>query len=238
MANRSESEPAVSFELLSEIYKVMGALFGLTDVLRFQGTPYMSLAFSEGYRNPVGGHISECFQLWYLLRLAMPKLAEAVDSNRVYDLLVNHDNGELGNGDVTAYSQAQGVDSGKMGEKLVMEKLVKGLPNVFRDQILKDHQNFELPSDDDLEAQIARLVDSVSGNLVVLLRGDDLAPYSEIAAKILGLRFISKAARLIQTLEARDYFEAGDEVRALAEHHLQEYNIRGVDINPETLAKK
>jgi len=216
----------------------MGALLGLTDVLRFQNTPYMSKAFAEGYRNSVGGHVSECFQLWYMLRLAMPKLAEVVNSNRVYDLLVNHDNGELGCGDVTAYSQAQGVESGKMGEKLVMERLVKGLPKVFQDQILKDHQNFELPSDDDLEAQVARLVDAISGNLVVLSRGDDLAPYSEVTAKILSLRFIPRAAGLIQILEARDYFEAGDEARALAEHHLQEYQIRGVDINPKILAKK
>lgn len=104
--------------------------------------------------------------------------------------------------------------------------IYSGFPEEIYGSILKDYDDFEAPRPDDLEARLARLIDSLAGNFV-----------SESTARILKLRVIPRARSLIEALDKKGDGDAADEVRDFVVFHLQQYQALGVDIDSQMFAR-
>lgn len=209
-------------------------------VIRFKGAPFMRVAHEAGFENSVGAHQGECGQLWSMLRKILPNLAAAVDCAEVYDWLMNHDVGETAEkGDVSVYDKLNGATDDKGVEKRQLEILAAGLPVNLRRELVQGFEMFEADEEriEKPEVLVAKLIDSMQGNIVVLGKGNNLDEFSDKIIKILEIRFIRRAKRLIEVLELKQKPEAADEVRVLGLHHLAEYRKRGVNVELTVLAK-
>lgn len=192
----------------------------------------MEVAFAEGYQNPVGSHHSECVQLWSMLRFVMPNLAKSVNTLRVYEILANHDNGELVKGDLSLHAQANGQVDNKKIEIAQVKALARKLPTDLRHHLVQDIIDFEAATDQpvSLEIRLARLIDSLQGNLVCLTKGQNLADPNNNIAKILHMRVIPRTQALIQQLRVNGKNQAAAEVLELGRYHLNEYRKLGINI--------
>jgi hypothetical protein len=226
--------PTDFLHALDGFRRAAGLLLGLAQVHRFDKAPFMKEAMDRGYANPVGSHTSECCQMWFMLRHLMPNFAALVDSARVYDILSNHDNGELVKGDVTLFDKVNGATDDKDKEIETVRIITHGLPVEVQNLAVQDITDFEANAENSvsLEVRIARLIDSLSGNVVVLEKGKQIEDVdTSRTADILRLRFIPRAHQLIQILQSQNQFSAANEIRGLALHHLQEYISHGVEIH-------
>lgn len=197
------------------------------------GTPYMREANKKGKKESILAHQWSMMALWYQIRRLCPNLNAAVNSERVYEIVIYHDLGEIAQGDISMFRQIQGHGTNKAEvERQELGRLTSGVAPKTRKEILANFDGFERDplKITDLEVLVAKFLDTFQGNHFASVFGNDLAANSEIISKIAHKRYLAYATNLINFLKKKHLSKAAKEVEILYQYHLKHLHSLGVNL--------
>lgn len=221
----------MDIKLLDGIYEFMAKVYHGNWQYRFVDTPYMTKMNSGGKRESIIAHQWALMEFWFQIRRVCRNLNEAVDSIKLYEMIMNHDLGEIAKGDVPLVRQISGEGKDKhLIEHQEIKALTKSLDRETADKILDDFEEFETKPDEmeSIEALVAKFLDYLGGNHFALVFGNNFTENSELIGKIVSTRWVLYTQELIKRLKKGNYVEAAEEVRKLAEHHVGEIVKAGI----------
>lgn len=221
-------------EALDGVYEFIANSYGGNWKFRFADTPYMKNARESGWRESINEHAWACMEFWFQLRRLCPALNRLVDSLTVYEMLLNHDLGEIRYADTPLYRVVTGLQADdKRSERRGLEELSASLPLHAQQDLLSSFDAFEseLADIDVLEALVSKWVDNMQGNHFAMVFGEDFSQNADSIKKILNLRFIPITKRLMKILQARGEAEVLAEVKTVAAHHLDRVRTLGITID-------
>lgn len=139
---------------LSKMYDFMGKVYPANWQTRWGRTPYMGRFASQieidefvqnsGRFETIPGHVWASMGLWNFTRRACPALDSLVNSTEVYERLWSHDLGETHQGDKSLYLKFHHQkDDGKEDERKNFVKMIDGLPEVWKTELLSWFDEFE-----------------------------------------------------------------------------------------------
>jgi 5'-deoxynucleotidase YfbR-like HD superfamily hydrolase len=205
---------------------------------RFRKNPFMVAARKAKRSESVHGHAWACMEFWFHLQRICPALRRHVNALVVYELLLNHDLGEVYNGDVSIHTVVQGKPHNKEGERSALKRLVEPLASDVRREIVANFDAFETPiaRAAEVEVLVAKLIDALEGNHFAFVFGKDFSRHEQLIIGIMRIRFIPYMRRLIQVLEEMDAQEAAEEMRTLARRHFTQLQKAGINLDPADTA--
>jgi 5'-deoxynucleotidase YfbR-like HD superfamily hydrolase len=202
---------------------------------RFRNTPYMATSYKKGKRESIAGHMWGVSLLWFCVKESCPKLASLVSSEKVFEILLSHDLGEIINGDSSIYQQYSTKGKDKHQEKRDLRKIIKDLPSKTQNRLLKYFDKFEdVSKTKDLEILTARLMDSLHGHLFVFAHGNDLEKMSEVRNTVTIKHFNGIVKQLLRVLDGKGEVQAKKEITALVKNHLDLWKKINVIIDPDS----
>jgi len=211
------------YDFIEEAYKA-------NSVFRFDGTPFMEAAPQES----IAGHMWSTLLHWFNLKSLCPALAAAVDSERVYEILLMHDLPEIGQGDVSMFQQLAGNGSGKRAiERKALHSLSQTLPNETRDTWLHYFDEFEaedITRVTDTAILVARMIDTIQGSFYALTYGDNPVAHAATHNKIINQHLGGTVRQLIAVLEGSGHEYAAGEVRTIMQHYITLWQQKGVKL--------
>lgn len=205
---------------------------------RFGKTPHMTVARKAKKLESVHGHAWACMQFWFQMRRLCPALARIVDALTIYELLLNHDLGEVYNGDVSIHIVVQGKPHNKKGERSALQRLVQPLTRETRREIVAGFDAFEthVAHVTRLDILVAKLIDCLEGNHFAFTFGNDFSRHEQSIIGIMKIRFVPYMKRLVQALEETNAKEAAEEMRVLARYHFKQLQKAGINLDPADTA--
>ena len=228
--------PMANKEPLESVYQLLSESYKGNWQYRWKDTPYLEDAVKSGKVESVVGHVWGTMEFWFHLRRLCPKLDSLVDTIEVYEILLNHDLGETNAGDVPLYRKVHGAKDNKEGERNDLEQMSDRLPGM-QQKLLAWFDEFEqkIEKVDKLEVLIAKWMDTLQGNHFALTLGKNLPEYSKPINGILQIRFVAYTNRLLEILEVRNELEAVNEVKRVAQHHVEVIKTAGIDFDTSKL---
>lgn len=226
-------------EALDGIYAFMASAYSGNWRFRFADTPYMKKARESGGRESINEHAWACVEFWFQLRRLCPALNRLVDSLAVYEMLLNHDLGEIHYGDTPLYRVVNGTQADdKESERRGLEALSMPLSSSAQQEMLSSFDAFEaeVAGIDKLETLVSKWIDHMQGNHFAMVLGENFPQYADAIGKILQVRFMPITKRLLEVLRARGEAEACEEVKAIAQHHLDRIRALGIAVKDEDTA--
>lgn len=205
---------------------------------RFRKNPFMAAARKAKKSESVHGHAWACMEFWFHLQRLCPALARRVNALAVYELLLNHDLGEVYNGDVSIHTVVQGKPHNKKGERLALKRLVQSLTPDVRREVVAQFDIFETPiaQATQIEVLVAKLIDCLEGNHFAFVFGNDFSRHERLIIDIMKIRFVPYIKRLVQVLEGMNATEAAEEIRTLARCHFKQLQGMGISLDPADTA--
>jgi 5'-deoxynucleotidase YfbR-like HD superfamily hydrolase len=219
---------------LNGIYDFMAKAYQGNWQYRFGDTPFMTAMDSSGKHESILAHQWALMEFWFVLRRLCPNLDKAVDTVKLYEMLMNHDLGETVGGDVSQTKQLAGEGSDKVSiEHLAMINLTSSLPKAISDEIVKLFELYEAEIDQakSIEQLVARFIDYIQGNQFALTFGNDLPENSELISKIVENWWARYAQKLIGALGDEGLMEASKEVKEIANAHIEIIAKTGIKLN-------
>ncbi len=226
-------------EALDSVYAFMANTYEGNWKFRFADTPYMKVARESGKRESINEHAWACMEFWFQLRRLCPALNRLVDPLAVYEMLLNHDLGEIRYADTPLYRVVKGLQADdKESERRGLEELSASLPPHSRQDLLESFDAFEadLAGIDILVTLVGKWINCMQGNHFAMVFGEDFLQNADSIRKILQLRFIPITRRLMEALRAQGETEALAEVKGVAGDHLDRIRSLGIAIDADTLA--
>ncbi len=169
----AEVEP--SHEIEDQTQEIVGVFDFNKDMslanreIRYKETPAMIKSIESGPgRESIAGHMWGVTILWRNLQVTCPALAEAVDAERVTEMLSMHDMGEIKAGDVSRHLIAQGIAQDKhLAEREGLNFHLAKLPPAAKDHYLALFDEFENTdaTTRTLEADVAKMIDALHGDM-------------------------------------------------------------------------
>ena len=218
-------------KVLDGIYEFMAKAYQGNWQYRFGDTPFMTEMNGKGKRESILAHQWALMEFWFLLRRVCPSLDKTVDSLKLYEMIINHDLGETVNGDISLTRQMAGEGRDKhLAEHDQIKLLTKSLDPKIAGDILHYFDDYEAKIEDarTIEVLVVRFLDYLEGHHFALTFGNDLVEHSELIGKIVNDRWVKFTQRLIDVLRETGFSEASEEVKKVAEHHMND--IFGVGI--------
>lgn len=205
---------------------------------RFRRNPFMTAARKSKKSESIHGHAWACMEFWFHLRRLCPALAGRVDSLVVYELLLNHDLGEVYNGDVSIHAVVQGKPHNKKGERPALQRLVHPLTPAVRLEIVTKFDAFETPIAriTEIDVLVAKLIDCLEGNHFAFVFGNDFPRHEQLIISIMKVRFIPCMRHLVEALEEINAKDAAKEMRTLARYHFAQLKEAGIRFDPADTA--
>lgn len=202
---------------------------------RFRDEPYMLSSFKEDRRESIAGHMWGVSVLWLALRDYCPKLSSLVNSEKIFEILLCHDLGEIIRGDTPIYEQYLTGESKKDIERKDLEILVKDLSKKSQKKILENFDKFEnIEQTTDLEILVARLMDSLQGSFFVFAHGNNLVELADLRNVLTKKHFGGVVERLFKVLDDKQEKQAKEEIKNLLEDHIKLWSEIGVKIRHES----
>jgi hypothetical protein len=203
---------------------------------RWSNTPYLEDALKKGRNESINAHSWASMEFWFLLRRACPRLDSLVDTTEVYEILLNHDLGETFEGDFPLYERV----SGKRGDRSVEITSLKSLVGVLGKLASKvigwvSEFDGDIEKIESLEVVVAKWIGILQGNHFALTFGNDLQDHSEKINKVLQLRFIPYTNKLIEILKKKRHTKAVEEVREIANNHIESIKDAGIEFDSSKL---
>ncbi|MFI5240873.1 MAG: HD domain-containing protein [Microgenomates group bacterium] len=215
---------------LDGVYKFLSHSYHGNWQNRWGSTPFMS-KFSNS--ESILGHMWACMEFWFQIKGVFPELNKVVNSELLYEIIMNHDLGETYSGDVSMTRQINGEGSNKkLTERDQISSLVSTLDQKTQEVILRNFDDFEedINNTSNIEVLVAKFIDTLQGDQFALIFGNDLVENSELIDKIISLRFTPYAKRLIDVLKVK-HEDAAKEVIQIANHHLEQIRLAGIKIS-------
>lgn len=204
---------------------------------RWADTPFMSEFNASGKSESILGHMWALKELWFQIKQVCPELNKVVNSESLYEKIMNHDLGETNNdGDISMTRQLKGEGQNK---KLTEREQLLSLTNLLSERtqstILNNFDEFEEKPENitNIETLVAKFLDTLQGDQFALTFGNNLSENSDLIDKIVRLRFASYTQRLIDVLKTENHIEASNEVVQIANHHLNQIRSAGIKITVE-----
>ncbi len=216
---------------LEGIYHFMAESYKGNWIYRWGVTPYMEKANKTGKRESILAHQWGMMALWFQIRRICPKLNALVSTEKIYEVIINHDLGEIAEGDVSMFQQIQGLGANKVSvERREIERLTSKIPASTKKEIVSTFDKFEADLDkiQDLEFLVAKFLDGFQGNHFAITYGNDLSAHSAIISKISHRRFMAFGPRLMEVLKKKGYKAAAAEVQVVYDFHLSKMKEKGI----------
>ena len=175
-----------------------------------------------------------CMQLWFQIKRACPELAKVTNSEKIYEIILNHDLGETHEGDVSMTRQIKGESMNKkLTERDEIVNITSKLKPEVQSEILKNFDDFEADLDNvlDVDILVCKFIDALQGDQFALTFGNDLPEHSELINKIINKRFVPYASKLITTLKEKGHQTASEEITTLANYHLSQIREASIKID-------
>lgn len=221
---------------LDGLYKFIARAYEANKVFRFEGTPFMETAQREGRRESIAGHMWSAALYWLNLKSICPELASAVDSERVYEILLTHDLPEISQGDVSMFQQlaGNGMDK-KARERRNLKKLISSLPGETQQTLLRNFDQFEVEDENitqvtDPAILVAKMIDTIQGSFYALTFGDQPVDHAPTHNRIINKHLGGTVRQLIKELEKNGHLAAAGEVRIVMQHYITLWQQKGVDL--------
>jgi 5'-deoxynucleotidase YfbR-like HD superfamily hydrolase len=208
---------------LSGIYEFMKKAYQGNWQYRFGDTPFMAAMNSKGKHESILAHQWALMEFWFVLRRECPNLNKVVDSVKIYEMLMNHDLGEIIGGDVSQARQLAGDGVNKVSnEHKAIISLTNSLPTSTSKEIINLFNLYETEIDDvkTVEQLLARFIDYMQGNHFSLTFGKELPRHSLLIGKIVQGWWAKYAKKLISVLKEKGFGKASEEVRQIAIAHM------------------
>ena len=219
---------------LDGLYDFTEKAYEANKVFRFEGTPFMETAHKAGRRESIAGHMWSAALYWLNLKSLCPALAGAVNSERVYEVLLTHDLPEISQGDISMFQQlaGNGVDK-KAEERRNLKELSESLPRETQDAWLDNFDLFEaedITRVTDLTILVAKMIDTIQGSFYALTFGDHPEDHAHTHNRIINKHLGGTVRQLIKELEKNGHPAAADEVRRVMQHYITLWQQKGVDL--------
>lgn len=200
---------------------------------RFKGTPHMSNILKKGKSESILSHELACIGLWFNLRRLCPNLDKLVNSEKIYEILLVHDLGEIFAGDVSLSHQVKGrgINKHQLERKGII-KMAGKVPKQTLDALLENFDALEkkIETIDNLEVIVSKFVDNIEGHHFALIFGNDYKKHSEIINKILNYSFVPRSRRLLEILKERKHKKAYKEVKLIIDNFIELFKKAGVKL--------
>jgi 5'-deoxynucleotidase YfbR-like HD superfamily hydrolase len=232
----SKEKPLVSKQArLNAISNFIINSFNANFNFRFRNEPFMKKSFEDGRRESIAGHMWGVALLWLTVRDYCPNLAKIVNSEKILEILLYHDLGEIIRGDTSIYEQLNAQNDKKHVEREDLQKIIKDLPASFQKKLLYYFDHFEdTGKTRDLEILIARLMDSLHGSFFVFAHSDEDFELEELQNKLAGKHFGRVVGYLFKFLDQKKKKKAKEEIVAILKDHIELWKKAGIEIKPET----
>ncbi len=219
---------------LEGLYKFTERAYEANRVFRFEGTPFMETAHKAGRQESIAGHMWSASLYWLNLKSICPALACAVNSERVYEVLLTHDLPEISQGDISMFQQlaGNGVDK-KAEERRNLAKLSEPLPRETQQAWLRNFDQFEaedITQVTDLAILVAKMIDTIQGSFYALTFGDDPVGHAHTHNRIINKHLGGTVRQLIKELDKMGHLAASDEVRKVMRHYITLWQQKGVNL--------
>ncbi len=224
-------------KVLDEINIFMGRVYHGNWKNRWADTPFMTEFNASGKSESILGHMWALKELWFQIKQVCPELNKVVNSELLYEKIMNHDLGETNDeGDISMTRQLRGEGQNKkLTEREQLLSLTDSLSEKTQSIILNNFDEFEEAPENisNIETLVAKYLDTLQGDQFALIFGNNLPDNSELIDKIIKFRFVKYSQRLIEVLDEKGYIDASDEVVIIANHHLGQIRSAGIRIMVE-----
>jgi 5'-deoxynucleotidase YfbR-like HD superfamily hydrolase len=207
-------------------------------------TPYMTISFKKGQRESVNGHMMAAAHLWNQYSNLFPKLSKVVDSKRVLLMLLGHDLGEIPKGDVSIGTQLKnGLKKDRIdNEKLGFIEVTSSLPENQKKELVSFFDAFEFGYDEvgevwDMDALIARLIDSIVGDYFMMDHYNDIDKYWEQNALAIKTRMNGCVNQIIKIFNERGQMGAKNDVLKIVKYHIEALRKNGIKVELDLFRK-
>src|SRR5574340_1134190 len=156
------------------------------------GIPYMNSVNKKGHQESILAHQWSMMALWYQLRRLCPNLDKVVSSEKIYEIILNHDLGETYTGDISVFAQVRDKIRDKhLLERQELAKMAKSLPKSSQKGMLAIFDQYEQEADQikSPEVLLARFLDALQGDHFAMVFGDKLPKNNPIIKTIVQKRF-------------------------------------------------
>lgn len=197
---------------------------------RWGQVPFMHAPRGDNHNESILAHQWSCVMLWMLLRKIMPALNKQVDHIKLHECIALHDIGEIVVGDTPRVEQLKsGSTRKRQVEEREIESQVENLPESIQSLVKSYFHEYTFVEHPDLTILLARYLDSLQANHFGLVYGHDLGKHSELISQIVNAYFVPVAKELESRAAALDP-QAGEEIEALTNYHLQAIRDKGIKL--------
>lgn len=220
------------------VYAYITRLYLADGRMRFRGAPFMKEPppdLSERGTESIADHMWAANVMWMATYPITPHIASAVSVTDVSSMITIHDIGEIGDGDISAYLQLNGVGENRQEHEFeVFNALTDKLPeesqqslNMLHDRYEKEKNN---PQTTDKEVLLAKIFDMLQGDHFVLTQHLDFSIEPQAHVQIISKKLLPYASRFRELLLQEGNADAAEELSMLLSHHLYQYQKLGVAI--------
>jgi hypothetical protein len=104
---------------------------------RFRNEPFMTKSFRDGRKESIAGHMWGTALLWLTLKNHCSNFSKLVNSEKILEILLHHDLGEIIRGDKAIYDQLYSDNEDKIRtERQDFQRIIKDLPIASQGKLL------------------------------------------------------------------------------------------------------
>lgn len=219
------------YQKADSVYAFINRLYQADGRMRFRGAPFMKeppAELSEQGTESIADHMWATNVMWMTTYPILPHMAETISVSDISSLITLHDIGEIGDGDISAYLQLQGVGKDRQVHEFeVFTALTEVLPDESNKALNALHERYEREKNDpqtkDKEVLLAKIFDTLQGDHFVLTQHTDFSIEPQSHVRIITQKLLPYASHLRDLFLQESNHTAAEELSMLLSHHLYQY---------------